>query len=502
MARPVMIAWVVFGDIRGGSAQLEAIPAGRRTPAAPPVRRRARRLPGSVLRALVSVLAALPVFVVGDLHAGILATVALLAAAVLDARRPASISTMPFARHGVTAFLVLAFTVAGGVVALAVGGTLPAPASVLLSAIGATAGLVLADEIAGRRGATRIVVLGTQDETIDLGRTVETLGASRFRVVAGTDSLTEVDALMALHGADLLVHTDHVARPAVVGHIATAMRRGPIRATHLDAFCEHALGVVPLASVDAAWLADLADPWGQAKGSRCSRVLDVVVSLLLLIPAAPLIAVLLPLIAMDREGSPFFRQERVGRYGRPFSILKLRTMRGTGSDWSSPGDARITRLGAILRKTHLDEVPQLFNVLRGDMAIVGPRPEQVGISAELEHDLPLFPYRHVVRPGITGWARVRSGYARTTEECAIKLGNDLFHIKHRSFLLHVAILLETVRVSLFEDQFEVRPPAAAYILGVFPGDEEDDLLATAAATATTSEDLLLHDSPLQRVLAA
>ncbi|WP_051471521.1 sugar transferase [Patulibacter minatonensis] len=497
-----MIVVMLRTDARGGSTTPESLPAGRPATTTSTAPRGARRPPVGALRTAVPVLAALPVLLVGGLHAGILAAVAFLAAAVLDARRPTAISTMPLARHAITAFLVVACTAGGGLAALAVWGTLPAPGSVLLGAVGAIAGLVLAEELAGRRGATRIVVLGTEDETIELGRTIEAVGARRFRVVAGTDSLVGLDDLMAQHGADLLVHTDHVSRPAVLGHVAAAMRRGPISATHLDTFCEHALGVVPLASVDAAWLADLADPWGHAKGSRGSRVVDVLVSLVLLIPAAPLIAVLLPLIALDREGSPFFRQERVGRFGRPFSILKLRTMRGTGSDWSSPGDARITRLGAVLRKTHLDEVPQLFNVLRGDMAIVGPRPEQVGISAELEHDLPLFPYRHGVRPGITGWARVRSGYARTTEESAIKLGNDLFHMKHRSVLLHVAILVETIRVSLFEDQFEVRPPAAAYVLGSFPRIEEDDLLAVAAATATTSGDVYPREAPLPTPVAA
>nr|WP_246852227.1 sugar transferase [Patulibacter sp. SYSU D01012] len=226
-----------------------------------------------------------------------------------------------------------------------------------------------------------------------------------------------------------------------------------------------ALGVVPLASVDAAWLAGLADPSLRPRGAALSRLVDVLVSALLLVLLAPLLLLLAVLVAADRSGGVLFRQQRVGRGGRPFTILKLRTMRGTGADWSAPDDPRVTRVGALLRKTHVDELPQLLNVLRGDMSLVGPRPEQVGIATALEDEIPLFPYRHTVRPGITGWARVRCGYARTAEESALKLGNDLFYIKHRSPVLDLAIVLETLRLTLFEKQFEVRAPAAKYVLG-------------------------------------
>jgi lipopolysaccharide/colanic/teichoic acid biosynthesis glycosyltransferase len=419
----------------------------------------------AVRRVLVPALAAAPVALLGDLRIAGLAAVAFLAAGVLDGRRPAAIATLPLARFAVTAaYAVFAALAVAVVCLLGLGVAAPALALTAGAAV-AYGGLLAADALEDRLGVTRVLVLGTATEARDLRRTIAEVGARRYRVVATTDALTELDALVASSGADLVVFTDHLPRPAVLGHVAAAIRSRPLFAMPQDGFCEVALGVVPLASVDAAWLAELADPGVHPRGATASRVLDVVVAAVLLVPVAPLLLLLAPFIAADREGGVFFRQDRVGLGGRAFSILKLRTMRGTGSDWSAPGDPRVTRLGAILRKTHIDELPQLINVLRGDMSLVGPRPEQVRISEELETEIPLFPYRHTVRPGITGWARVRCGYARTAEESALKLGNDLFYIKHRSLVLDLAILLETARLTLFEKQFEVRAPAAKYVLG-------------------------------------
>jgi lipopolysaccharide/colanic/teichoic acid biosynthesis glycosyltransferase len=419
----------------------------------------------AVRRMAVPALAAVPVTLMSDLRVAGLAAAAFLAAGVLDGRRPAAIATLPLARFAVTAaYAALAALAVAVVCLLGLGVPAPAPALAAGAAV-AFAGLLAADALEDRLGVTRVLVLGTATEARDLRRTIAEVGARRYRVVATTDTLTELDALVASSAADLVVFTDHLPRPAVLGHVAAAIRSRPLFAMPQDGFCEVALGVVPLASVDAAWLAELADPGVHPRGATASRVLDVVVAAVLLVPVAPLLLLLAPFIAADREGGVFFRQDRVGLGGRAFSILKLRTMRGTGADWSAPGDPRVTRLGAVLRKTHIDELPQLINVLRGDMSLVGPRPEQVRISEELEADIPLFPYRHTVRPGITGWARVRCGYARTAEESALKLGNDLFYIKHRSLVLDLAILLETVRLTLFEKQFEVRAPAAKYVLG-------------------------------------
>ncbi|GER85858.1 hypothetical protein KDW_00200 [Dictyobacter vulcani] len=153
-------------------------------------------------------------------------------------------------------------------------------------------------------------------------------------------------------------------------------------------------------------------------------------------------------IFLDSPGPIFYWQERVGYGGRPFRLLKFRSMRMNaepyGATWASSVDARVTRVGRILRSTHLDELPQVLNILRGDMSLIGPRPEREPFVSQLEKAIPSFHYRLSVKPGLTGWAQVKFPYASSYEDAATKLRYDLYYIKHRSFLLDVSILLQTV----------------------------------------------------------
>jgi len=412
---------------------------------------------------LIAVAGATPTAIEHPRHAVVLA-LAFLVTAFLSRHNPEVVSTLPLARIALPVAQVASASVVSVVVGLITVGSIP-PAAPLLA--GTLIVLLLTawfEARSRRRRFVRVLVLGTTDESRELQATVTDVGAHHYRVVATTDELDHLDETLVASRSDLVVFTDHIDRSAVLHHVAQAMRTRRVHAVPLSTFCETALGVVPLASVDAVWLTALASPDAACHESPSGRAFDVVVSLLLSIPTMFLVALLAPFIRAD-GGPVFFRQWRVGRDGRPFEILKLRTMTGEGADWSSADDPRITRLGAVLRRTHIDELPQVLNVLKGDMSIVGPRPEQVLISHDLENEIPLFPYRHMVRPGITGWARVRCGYASSTEQSALKLGNDLFYIKHRSLVLDVAIVLETLRLTLFERQHEVRPPAADYVLG-------------------------------------
>ena len=155
------------------------------------------------------------------------------------------------------------------------------------------------------------------------------------------------------------------------------------------------------------------------------------------------------LIYLDSPGPIFFSQERAGYKGRTFRILKLRSMSTAGKQvgratWTTRDDIRVTRVGRLLRATHLDELPQVFNILRGDMRLIGPQPERPEYAAELEKDNSLYCYRHSVKPGITGWAQVKYGYGSGEQDELVKLQYDLFYIKHQSFLLDILIILKTV----------------------------------------------------------
>ena len=172
--------------------------------------------------------------------------------------------------------------------------------------------------------------------------------------------------------------------------------------------------------------------------------------LLLCLPLFPLIALL---IKLDSSGPVFFRQDRVGQGGKTFSLLKFRSMcqdaeRDSGPVWARADDKRVTRLGKLLRRTRLDEVPQLINVLRGDMSLVGPRPERPKFVQDLSDTIPFYALRHSVKPGITGWAQINYRYGNSVEDAVEKLQYDLFYIKNISWALDLLILLNTVKTVL------------------------------------------------------
>lgn len=182
------------------------------------------------------------------------------------------------------------------------------------------------------------------------------------------------------------------------------------------------------------------------------RFLDVALAGTLLLLASPVMAVTALLIRLRNDGPIFFRQQRIGLFGRPFSILKFRSMApvkaGERTGWAGEETNRITTLGRYLRKYRIDELPQLLNVLKGDMSLIGPRPEQPHLCSILEEHIPFYQHRHSVLPGLTGWAQVRYHYGSNIEESRRKVEYDLFYVKHLSIWLDFAIVLETVKVVL------------------------------------------------------
>jgi exopolysaccharide biosynthesis polyprenyl glycosylphosphotransferase len=179
---------------------------------------------------------------------------------------------------------------------------------------------------------------------------------------------------------------------------------------------------------------------------RIVSTLTATAGLLLFLPFFPFV---LLLVRLSSPGPVFFRQTRVGLAGRNFSVYKFRTMRtdaeAAGAKWATKNDPRVTKIGMFMRKTRLDEVPQLWNVLRGDMGFVGPRPERPEFVPWLSEQIPYFDLRHMIRPGLTGWAQVRYGYGSTLAETREKLEFDLYYIKHMSLGLDLLIMFETVK---------------------------------------------------------
>jgi sugar transferase (PEP-CTERM system associated) len=223
----------------------------------------------------------------------------------------------------------------------------------------------------------------------------------------------------------------------------------------LSRFYERVHGEVPIESLKASWLI-YSEGFVQGTWRTISkRSFDVAASLLLLLLTWPVILITAALIKLESRGPVLYKQERVGLGGKAFAVLKLRSMRNDAerdgvARWATTNDNRVTRIGKFIRKTRIDELPQLFNVIKGEMSFVGPRPERPVFVQKLSEDLPFYDVRHTVKPGITGWAQVRFSYASTLDEAKKKLHYDLYYVKNHSLFLDVVILFQTIRVILFQ----------------------------------------------------
>ncbi len=227
----------------------------------------------------------------------------------------------------------------------------------------------------------------------------------------------------------------------------------PARVTDLPTFWERQLGRVDLGSLTPSDAVE-----GIAKDAAAARVLhrglDIAVASLLLVLTAPLMLLTALMVWLDSAGPLIYRQERVGLDGRPFVILKFRSMRVDAEAdgkamFAAKNDCRVTRVGAFMRKVRLDELPQLFNILLGDMSVVGPRPERPDFVQLYDATIPFYSLRLRVKPGLTGWAQVNSAYTASETETRIKLAYDLYYLRNRSVLLDLSIIMATVRVILF-----------------------------------------------------
>ena len=232
-----------------------------------------------------------------------------------------------------------------------------------------------------------------------------------------------------------------------------ACRLNGVKVSDLARFFERVHGHVPFEMSRASWFIygeGYKQGWLRA---LVKRTFDLAVVSVLMLLALPIMFTVALAIAAEAPGPVIYRQERVGRRGRKFTLFKFRSMivgaeRDGKPTWAGVNDARVTRIGRLLRKTRIDELPQLFNVLRGEMSLVGPRPERPEFVAMLSEQIPFYSIRHSVKPGITGWAQVRYYYAATVEDTAKKLEYDIYYVKNHSLLLDSLILLETVRVVL------------------------------------------------------
>jgi len=318
--------------------------------------------------------------------------------------------------------------------------------------------------------AKRLLIIGSGSGVLDLIRDIRIGHGGGYEVTGvvhdaddqpfygGVPVLgrsTDLHEIVAEHRPDIVVLAPGPNRPQTFGRLLEAAEAG-FRVVELAQFYEHAYGRVPVRDLTRAWFMSVLHLYQRPYPKVAKRSVDLIGSCVLLIVTLPLLP-LLALLVRRSPGPIILRQLRLGEHGKLFTIFKFRTMYVDAEAhgmavWSHADDPRVTPVGGIMRRLRLDELPQLWNVVRGDMSLVGPRPERPEFLAELNATVPFWTRRHLVKPGLTGWAQVRQGYTASAEATSDKLSYDLWYIRHRSLTVDIAICLRTLAVVLQGDR--------------------------------------------------
>ena len=334
------------------------------------------------------------------------------------------------------------------VLRLMLGGTLGSEAfkrRVLILGAGPRAARV--ESLAARHGAGFVIVgyVGMND------------GATAVPNAVNRADIANLAAYVVRLGASEVVLALEERRNALPLQDLLRVKTTGVHVNDLSSFLERETGRVDLDSVNPSWLI-FSDGFsaGRRVSSAAKRLFDLAVSAILLLGSAPLVLLTALLVKLESRGPAFFRQKRVGLFGQTFDIVKLRSMRqdaevGGLAVWAQQDDPRITRIGSIIRKLRIDELPQVWSVLKGEMSFVGPRPERPQFVADFEARLPYYAERHMVKPGITGWAQINYPYGASIEDARQKLEYDLYYAKNYTPFLDLLILLQTLRVILWRE---------------------------------------------------
>jgi exopolysaccharide biosynthesis polyprenyl glycosylphosphotransferase len=331
--------------------------------------------------------------------------------------------------------------------------------AVAAPAVLAGAAAVRAMEVRYLRASRRIFLVSSAAQRTDVAREIrcnEGMALVGFLDLSAAQSPTlDRDALLRhvqSRGATMLVLAREAVTQAAVVSVASDFNLAGGRVRDLGSFYERHFGKTALSDLTPSWfLFDIAEIHRSRVYGVVKRGADIAIAAALGLVTAPLVLVLAGCVRASSPGPVFFRQLRVGKGHQPFTVIKLRTMRvspGADTAWAGEHTDRVTPLGAFLRRYRLDELPQLWTVLRGDMSIVGPRPEQVPMVDALRRSIEFYEARHAVRPGLTGWAQVNAGYSGSHQGTLEKLQYDFYYIRHQGLRLDALILVRTFKAVL------------------------------------------------------
>jgi exopolysaccharide biosynthesis polyprenyl glycosylphosphotransferase len=347
-----------------------------------------------------------------------------------------------------TVLLSLAAVIVGLTWSVAMAGATALLAGCALIAAGSVRDL----EIRVRMINRRVYFVGAADARRDLEHELRRRREASF--VGGAAAIDAIDmsalanAILASHATVLVLDREATRIPTLV-EMASQLNLQGVHVRDLVGYYEAEFKKVPLGELSPTWfLFDIAPIHRKASRRIARRALECGLAAVLLLVTLPFLLVVAPAIRLTSPGPALYRQRRVGKGGTQFTLLKLRTMiqdERAAEEWAGSQGHRVTPIGRFLRRFRLDELPQLWNVLAGDLALVGPRPEQVPIVERLEREIPFYGARHCIRPGLTGWAQVNLGYSGSVEGTISKLQRDLYYIKHSSWRLDGLILWLTLK---------------------------------------------------------
>ena len=303
-----------------------------------------------------------------------------------------------------------------------------------------------------RQSSMWLLIASHEEAKILLHEIEQKRSLSRFKLHVCHDSETAKDRLTQPSQLDGIVVGEQLnLSDGLIQELLQQRNRGQTVLQLMD-WCEITLQRIPPELLSSRWLL-LSDGFHLRPGRwgwRLKRFGDLATATALLTICFPLMAICALLIKLDDAGPVFYSQIRTGLYGHPFRIWKLRSMQTrserNGAQWTTQGDPRITRVGQWLRRLRLDELPQLINVIKGDMSLIGPRPERPELETGLEQSIPHYRVRHWIRPGLSGWSQVSFPYGASTEDSRIKLSFDLYYLRNFSLALDILILLKTIRL--------------------------------------------------------
>ena len=415
--------------------------------------------------------------------------VAVLAAGQLLERSRFPLALMPASRIALALLAPLVGVASAALVMVALERTMGF-ADMAAAVVGAWLVLTLGAWIRFRvdeAASARVAVIGDRAFALDLAREFTASGIHDHRLagwigrpgeaqggLAWLGSLREVRRIVQEQDIELLVcapgdDLSEVEERAVFETVADFCLDLPVKMIAANQLYEQLLGHVPIGTIDAAWFRYIMHPRFRATSPISKRLFDIAGAAAIGLLFAPAIIAAAIAVKLGDRGPVVYRQRRVGENGEEFEMLKLRTMRVDAEEnglpqWSAGGESRVTPVGRVLRRTHIDELAQLWNVLRGDMTLVGPRPERPELVAHIERQFPHYTRRHLVKPGIAGWAQLRCGYAGSDLGTAWKLCHDLYYVKHRSFIGDALILFETGIETFRDAHRSLRSPAERFLL--------------------------------------